>query len=202
MEEIIGATDATVWAMAKATELVEQVQKSQITNGDMVQQCLYIFSRLKEDWNTLCTNLTIFQSSPHSLDGLDTARQRTTFTFNAATQLYVRSIMDRDKRSSPQIQEAVDLTKKMILFATQSVFPVARSLYWPAFMCGALTNKDSDRETMKTVLRVGSETQDRFGNGASAIEALQMVWDGAPLNDIHKEVPWKEVLKTRCLLLI
>ncbi|KAH8831688.1 fungal-specific transcription factor domain-containing protein [Flagelloscypha sp. PMI_526] len=199
MEDINGATEVTMYAIAQTSQLMELIERDDITNCDAVQDGLAICARLVTERGSFHQ----YSTGADHADSRSFARNRTRIAFNAAAQLLARAAIDQNKRSSRYIQEAVQLTRAAILSCTKIAgLPVFRSLYLPVFLCGALTDNDADRTFMKNILTAQTQSQDRFGNGALVLGVLEEVWAKSPLDALRCEVPWRKILMNSRVLLI
>ncbi|KAH8822916.1 hypothetical protein DL96DRAFT_324804 [Flagelloscypha sp. PMI_526] len=201
MEDIMGATSLTVWAIAKTCQLSSQFRAHQIYNNDMVNECSRILWELETEAQHL--SLAPFYDNIHG----GTTTSHSTLTkrvFNAAAQLSVCALIDHDEILSPLIQTAVELTMFHLREAARmpGQFSVVRSLYLPLFLCGALTKEEEIREEVKQIFFTHSQVRGKFGNGGLVLSVLENLWSSVQLDGNPTNVPWRQALTNSRVLLI
>ncbi|KAH8831451.1 hypothetical protein DL96DRAFT_1705882 [Flagelloscypha sp. PMI_526] len=166
----------------------------------------------------------------------EVAREVSKRCFNAAATLYVCSVIEFDKIGARGVKEGVEGVIKALraarkastvrpptsntsrldedeaqetadqIFPEKTSLPVLRSLYFPIFICGALTNDPHIRAEIEEMLRgetMSMSHSSSIGNAASVLGLLRDLWrTHAWQYKRGEQVNWREGICSQRILLI
>jgi len=191
----MGCENNVLWALSQTSELScwkrEQERKGSLSVPELVKKAKAIEVGLN------CQVISIALSND---DNTDISRRLTSEIFHKSTQLFLQSVVSGDHPNVLDLKNSVEETIKVIRKllnneVTSTIFrSVVRSTVFAFYICGALTDNETHRNTLLRILGEESGDDGGVGNCSSIRTLLGDIWRNRTKNS-SRPVDWRGKLK-------